>query len=92
MRKLFLLFILLIGILHYGQSLNLTGKIVDQSGKPIEDATVYLLKQKDSSIINYTNSGKEGNFSLKFDKIQEPVLFKVNDKKQKVNTFHTFNL
>ena len=83
MRKLFLLFILLIGILHYGQSLNLTGKIVDQSGKPIEDATVYLLKQKDSSIINYTNSGKEGNFSLKFDKIQEPVLFKVNAEQQK---------
>ena len=83
MRKLFLLFILLIGISHYGQSLNLTGKIVDQSGKPIEDATIYLLKQKDSSIINYTNSGKEGNFSLKFDKIQEPVLFKVNAEQQK---------
>lgn len=83
MRKLFLLFILLMGISHYGQSLNLTGKIVDQSGKPIEDATVYLLKQKDSSIINYTNSGKEGNFSLKFDKIQEPVLFKVNAEQQK---------
>ena len=41
MRKLFLLFILFIGILHYGQSLNLTGKIVDQSGKPIEDVTVF---------------------------------------------------
>lgn len=92
MRKLFLLFILFIGILHYGQSLNLTGKIVDQSGKPIEDATVYLLKQKDSSIINYTNSGKEGNFSLKFDKIQEPVLFKVNAEQQKNTVKPMINL
>ncbi|MEH7889968.1 outer membrane beta-barrel protein [Elizabethkingia meningoseptica] len=78
MRKYFLLFILFIGVLNYGQSLNITGKIVDQGNKPIEDATVYLLKQKDSSIINYTNSGKEGNFNLKFDKIQEPVFFRVN--------------
>ncbi len=46
MRKYFLLFILFIGVLNYGQSLNITGKIVDQGNKPIEDATVYLLKQK----------------------------------------------
>lgn len=83
MRKLFLLFTLFIGIFTLRTITKSYRKIVDQSGKPIEDATVHLLKQKDSSIINYTNSGKEGNFSLKFDKIQEPVLFKVNAEQQK---------
>lgn len=63
------------------QKLSIEGRISNFEKKPIENATVYLLKQKDSSIINYTASNKEGKFSLKTGKVNEPTLLKIDAKK-----------
>ena len=61
-----------------GQKFSIDGKVVDFEKKPLENATVYLLKQKDSSIINYTSTDKEGKFSLKTDERKESSLLKVD--------------
>jgi len=61
-----------------GQKFSIDGKISDHEKKPVENATVYLLKQKDSAIINYTSTNKEGKFSLKTDEIKEPSILSVD--------------
>lgn len=68
-------------IFLYAQKLSISGKISDSDKKPVENATVYLLRQKDSSIVNYTATNKEGNFSLKTDKLYEPTLLKIDADK-----------
>lgn len=67
-------------ILH-AQSLHIDGKVSAPDKKPVENATVYLLKEKDSSIINYTATNKEGKFSLKTDALSEPSLLKIDAEK-----------
>uniref|UniRef100_A0AAU6WNE3 Carboxypeptidase regulatory-like domain-containing protein n=1 Tax=Chryseobacterium endophyticum TaxID=1854762 RepID=A0AAU6WNE3_9FLAO len=82
MRKLLLLLIVLLNILMLdAQKLNINGKVLNFEKKPVENATIYLLKQKDSSIINYTSSNREGNFSLKTDEVYEPSILKVDAEK-----------
>lgn len=63
------------------QKLSIDGKVSDFEKKPIENATVYLLKQKDSSIINYTSTNKEGKFSLKSNEETEPTVLKIDAEK-----------
>lgn len=67
--------------LLHAQNLHIDGKVSDPDKKPIENATVYLLKEKDSSIINYTATNKEGKFSLKTDSQNEPSLLKIDAEK-----------
>ncbi|MDQ0782810.1 carboxypeptidase-like regulatory domain-containing protein [Chryseobacterium sp. W4I1] len=67
-------------ILH-AQNLHIDGKVSDLDKKPVENATVYLLKEKDSSIINYTPTNKEGKFSLKTDHLNEPSFLKIDAEK-----------
>ena len=67
-------------ILH-AQNLHIDGKVSDPDKKPVENATVYLLKEKDSSIINYTPTNKEGKFSLKTDHLNEPSFLKIDAEK-----------
>ncbi|WP_313089818.1 TonB-dependent receptor [Chryseobacterium flavum] len=74
---LLLVFICNILILH-AQKLHIDGKVSDSGKKPIENVTVYLLKAKDSSIVNYTASNKEGNFSLKIDALEEPSVLRID--------------
>ncbi len=82
MGKRLLLLVLLLNILMLNaQKLNINGKVLNFEKKPVENATIYLLKQKDSSIINYTSSNREGNFSLKTDEISEPSILKVDAEK-----------
>ncbi len=82
MRKRLLLLVLLLNILTLdAQKLNLSGKVLSFEKKPVENATIYLLKKKDSSIINYTSSNREGNFSLKTDELAEPSILKVDAEK-----------
>jgi hypothetical protein len=64
-----------------GQKFNIDGKVADFEKKPVENATVYLLKQKDSSIINYTSTNKEGRFLLKTNELNEPSILKVDADK-----------
>lgn len=78
-----LAFICLCFTTFFAQSVNIKGKIFNDDDKPLENATVYLLKGKDSSIINYTSSSKDGNFTLKTDKFKESILLKINADKYK---------
>ncbi len=55
------------------------GKIIDETSKlPLESATIYLTTVKDSVMIDYTISDKNGNFSLKTKKIKQPVYLKIS--------------
>ena len=63
------------------QKLSIDGKVVNFEKKPVENATVYLLKEKDSSIINYTATNREGKFSLKTDELQEAAVLKIDADK-----------
>ncbi|WP_345200432.1 TonB-dependent receptor [Chryseobacterium ginsengisoli] len=64
-----------------GQKLSINGKVTDFEKKPVENATVYLLKQKDSSVINYTSTNKEGKFSLKTNELTESSILKIDAEK-----------
>jgi hypothetical protein len=68
-------------IIVHAQKLHIDGKISDSEKKSIENATVYLLKVKDSSIVNYTATNKEGKFSLKIDELKEPSILKIDAEK-----------
>lgn len=82
MRKLFLLLALAFNfIILNAQKLNIDGKVLNFEKKPIENATVYLLKQKDSSIVNYTATNNEGKFALKTDELNEPTVLKIDAEK-----------
>lgn len=63
------------------QKFSIDGKVMDFEKKPVENATVYLLKQKDSSVINYTSTNKEGKFSLKTDELTESSILKIDAEK-----------
>ncbi|PKF74354.1 TonB-dependent receptor [Chryseobacterium sp. PMSZPI] len=82
MRKQLLLLTLILSVLIvHAQKLHIDGKVSNFEKKPIENATVYLLKEKDSSIINYTATNKEGKFSLKIDEVKEPSILKIDAEK-----------
>ncbi|WP_160136465.1 outer membrane beta-barrel protein [Chryseobacterium sp. c4a] len=82
MKKILLLLFLICNFLIvYSQRLYVDGKVSDPEKKPVENATIYLLKAKDSSIINYTSSNKEGKFSLQTDEINEPSFLKIDTEK-----------
>lgn len=82
MKKIALLLILTLNfVILNAQKINIDGKIINFEKKGIENATVYLLKEKDSSIINYTATNREGRFSLKADELNEPSILKVDADK-----------
>lgn len=67
MRKLIFVATLLSCIFSFSQSkdFKITGKIVSEDDlKPLEAATVYLERKKDSSLVTYTISNKDGDFEL----------------------------
>ena len=58
---------------------TLTGKVIEESNKSaIQSATVYLSNAKDSTVIDYTISDKNGKFEFKIKKINTPVFLKVS--------------
>jgi iron complex outermembrane recepter protein len=72
MRNLFTLLAgLLFSILSYSQTSSgkISGSITDESQKPIQSATVSLLRAKDSSLVKVAVTDKEGKYE--FDKIKE---------------------
>jgi len=82
MKKILWLLLLTFNFLGLnGQKFSIDGKISDHEKKPVENATIYLLKQKDSSIINYTSTNKEGKFSLKTEELKEPSILSVDADK-----------
>jgi outer membrane beta-barrel protein/carboxypeptidase-like protein len=61
------------------QNITIRGKIIEKSTNlPMESATVYLTTVKDSTIVDYTISDKNGAFSLSTKKIKQPVFLKVS--------------
>lgn len=56
-----------------------TGKLLDKTTQiPIESATVYLSNSKDSTVIDYTISDKNGVFKLDTKKITKPFFLKIS--------------
>jgi hypothetical protein len=62
----------------------LKGKIVkEKSQLPIESATIYLITAKDSTVVDYTISDKNGFFKLETQKIPQMVILKISSENYK---------
>lgn len=60
-------------------SFYIKGKIIEETSKlPMESVTVYLSAAKDSSLVDYTITDKNGNFSLAVKKTTQPVFLKIS--------------
>src|SRR5690606_12517613 len=82
MKKLSLtFFFLLSSTLIFSQvKVKITGIAIDEVLKtPVEAATAYLSYVKDSTVIEYSITDKDGNFKLEITKIDEPVFFSSSD-------------
>ncbi|MDT0645861.1 outer membrane beta-barrel protein [Zunongwangia sp. F260] len=64
MKVFYILAFLFITGKAFSQDFEITGKVVDEIGVPLESATIYLEKAADSSLVTYTISEKNGNFRL----------------------------
>lgn len=64
MRKFLLSGILLLSLV-YTNAQDIKGSVIDESGKSIANATVSLLKAKDSSLIKLGTTDKDGAFRFK---------------------------
>lgn len=64
----------------FGQNISISGTAIDEIlSTPVEEATVYLSLKKDSSVVNYTITDKNGKFNLNIKPINEPVFFRISD-------------
>ena len=80
MRKLLFLFILICLRLN-AQTYNINGKVTDENNNPIENATISLIKQKDSTIINFTGTNNKGNFEIKIPEQKETSFLQISGDK-----------
>jgi len=67
MKHIFFVFALLCATTSFAQTkqFKITGTVITEADKaPLESATVYLERMKDSSLVSYTITDKNGNFSL----------------------------
>ncbi|WP_373055671.1 outer membrane beta-barrel protein [Zunongwangia sp. H14] len=64
MKFYFSLALIFLSNLVFSQQFEVTGKVVDEEGQPLESATVYLEKAVDSSLVTYTISENDGSFRL----------------------------
>ena len=74
MKKIIFLFALFSASLSFAQTtFKISGTLISEDDKStLESATIYLERQKDSSLVTYTISDKNGKFSLEektYDKI-----------------------
>lgn len=79
-KKLYVLAVLLVSSLSFSQNtFSIKGKVTEKTTQlPLESATIYLSTVKDSSVIDYTISNKNGFFDLKIRKIETPFAVKVS--------------
>lgn len=68
------------------QTYSINGKISDENNNPLENTSVSLMKQKDSSIINFIWTSKSGNFSLKIPEQKEALFLQISGDKLKTFT------
>jgi len=78
MHKIFTLLLFLCSLHGFSQNITLKGKVTDDQNFPLEAATIYLTTVKDSAIIDYTISGKNGIWEIKTKKLTSPVFVKVS--------------
>ena len=81
MGKLYSFLLLLFFIFPTFSQNNVTieGKILDKSNQlPMEAVTVYLTSVKDSTVVDYTISDRNGFFKINTKKIAKPVFLKVS--------------
>lgn len=93
-KILTLLLLLAFSAAGYSQTITLKGKVTDTHNTPLEAATVYLTSIKDSTVVDYTISDKNGVWTLRTRKISQPVFLKVSfiglaDYKQQVDELNT---
>ncbi|MDD3005290.1 outer membrane beta-barrel protein [Flavobacterium sp.] len=74
-----LLFLSFSSLIFAQNTITIKGKVIENTSKlPLESATVYLTTVKDSTIIDYTITDKNGNFSIPTKKNSQPALLKVS--------------
>jgi hypothetical protein len=75
-----LLVVLFLSLSVFSQnSVTIKGKIIDQkSQSALESATVYLSTIKDSSVVDYTITDKNGFFKITTKKIVKPTFLKIS--------------
>ncbi|CAM4074165.1 MULTISPECIES: outer membrane beta-barrel protein [Flavobacterium] len=79
-KKYYFFIVIISSLFSFGQnSYTISGKLLDESLKlPLESATVYFSKAKDSSVVDYTISDKNGNFKFKLKAVDYPLYLKVS--------------
>lgn len=78
-KKIYIVLFFLISSTVAAQTFSIKGKTVSAvDKKPIESATVYLTSAKDSTMIDYTISDKNGNFNFSVKKQTKPFAIKVS--------------
>ncbi|MBL7838811.1 MAG: TonB-dependent receptor family protein [Cyclobacteriaceae bacterium] len=65
MRILLLLTAVLAAQALYAQKITVKGKLTDSSGSPLPMATILFLNPKDSTLVNFGSTDKEGLFEVK---------------------------
>ena len=79
MKKLYCLLFFICFSSIAQNSIKLKGKLIDGSTQtPLEAATVYLTSVKDSTVIDYTITDKNGYFTMSTKTISNPVFLKVS--------------
>ena len=70
------------------KAVTLKGKVIEESNKSaIQSATVYLSNAKDSTVIDYTISDKNGKFEFKIGREQTAASSNLNSKSLKISVF-----
>lgn len=65
MRIILLLAAVLCAQVLYAQKITVKGRLTDSSDAPLPQATIMFLNPKDSSLVNFGSSNKEGFFEVK---------------------------
>jgi len=76
--SLLLFLFLMFSTFCFAQSITLKGVVTDDTNYPLESATVYLTSVKDSTVVDYTITKKNGSWEMKTRKIDEPVYLKIS--------------
>jgi len=79
-QSLFLVLLFFGSLLSFSQNKHVfKGKLINQITKlPIESATIYLTREKDSTVLEYTISNKQGSFEFKVASQNTPTILKVS--------------
>ena len=74
-----LLFLLFFFAATAQNNIVVKGTVYDiNTQKPLESAMVYFSNVKDSTVIEYTTTDKNGNFKINTKKYDKPILLKIN--------------